>query len=70
MAIHVVRQRGTRLGPANRWLIDDVRKRVANWEPWLGQSGASAGKAFGVTKDQWRTHRRVRKSPRLTYSRR
>jgi DNA-binding transcriptional LysR family regulator len=33
MAIHVVRQRGTRLGPASRWLIDDVRKRLANWKP-------------------------------------
>jgi DNA-binding transcriptional LysR family regulator len=38
MAIHVVRQRGTRLGPASRWLIEDVRRRLADWEP----SGASA----------------------------
>ena len=36
MAIHVVRQRGTRLGPASRWLIEDVRKRLANWEPCAG----------------------------------
>jgi DNA-binding transcriptional LysR family regulator len=36
MAIHVVRQRGTRPGPASRWLIEDVRKRLANGEPCAG----------------------------------
>jgi DNA-binding transcriptional LysR family regulator len=38
MAIHVVRQRGTRLGPASLWLIEDVRKRLAVWE----RSGGAA----------------------------
>jgi DNA-binding transcriptional LysR family regulator len=40
MAIHVVRQRGTRLGPASRWLIEDVRKRLASWEPCAGSEKA------------------------------
>ena len=38
MAIHVVRQRGTRLGPASRWLVEDLRKRLANWEPCAGSA--------------------------------
>jgi DNA-binding transcriptional LysR family regulator len=40
MAIHVVRQRGTRPGPASRWLIEDVRKRLANGEPCAGSEKA------------------------------
>jgi hypothetical protein len=27
MPVHVVRQRGTRLGPASRWLIADLQRR-------------------------------------------
>ena len=27
---------------------------------WLGESGASGAKAFGLTKDQWRTRRLLR----------
>jgi DNA-binding transcriptional LysR family regulator len=42
MPIHVVRQRGTRLGPASRWFIDDLGKRLANWEPCAGTSHAKA----------------------------
>jgi DNA-binding transcriptional LysR family regulator len=38
MAIHVVRQRGVRLGPASRWLIEDVRKRLADWTPCGGST--------------------------------
>jgi DNA-binding transcriptional LysR family regulator len=41
MAIHVVRQRGTRLGPASRWFVEDLRKRLANWEPCAGSAMAS-----------------------------
>ena len=42
MAIHVVRQRGHRLGPASRWLIDDLRKRLADWKPCDGSEKAEA----------------------------
>lgn len=40
MPIHVVRQRGTRLGPASRWFIDDLGKRLATWEPCAGTAHA------------------------------
>ena len=40
MAIHVVRRRGTRLGPASRWLIEDARKRLSDWEPCGGSARA------------------------------
>ena len=33
MAIHVVRRKGTRLGPASGWLVHDLRKRLAGWKP-------------------------------------
>ena len=36
----LVRHKGTRLGPASRWLVDDVRKRLANWEPCAGSEKA------------------------------
>lgn len=40
MAVHVVRRKGTRLGPAGRWLIEDLKKRLANWEPCEGSEKA------------------------------
>jgi DNA-binding transcriptional LysR family regulator len=43
MAIHVVCQRGTRLGPASRWLIGDIRKRLADWKPCGGSAEAKEG---------------------------
>jgi DNA-binding transcriptional LysR family regulator len=42
MAIHVVRQRGTRLGPASRWLIEDLRRGLSDWEPCAGSEKAKA----------------------------
>ena len=33
MPVHVVRQRGTRLGPASLWLIADLQRRLAGWNP-------------------------------------
>ncbi|MDX2201233.1 MAG: LysR family transcriptional regulator [Hyphomicrobiaceae bacterium] len=33
LPLHVVRQRGTRLGPAARWLVDDLKARLATWQP-------------------------------------
>jgi DNA-binding transcriptional LysR family regulator len=41
LAIHVVRQRGHRLGPASRWLIEDLRKRLAEWKPCNGSDKAN-----------------------------
>jgi DNA-binding transcriptional LysR family regulator len=41
-AIHVVRQRGHRMGPASRWLIEDLRKRLANWKPSQGSDRADS----------------------------
>jgi DNA-binding transcriptional LysR family regulator len=41
-AIHVVRQRGHRLGPASHWLIEDLRKRLADWQPCQGSEKAEA----------------------------
>jgi DNA-binding transcriptional LysR family regulator len=43
MPIHVVRHKGTRFGPASRWLIDDLKKRLADWQPCAGSP--NAGKA-------------------------
>jgi DNA-binding transcriptional LysR family regulator len=40
LEIHVVRQKGHRLGPASRWLIDDLRKRLADWKPCDGSEQA------------------------------
>jgi DNA-binding transcriptional LysR family regulator len=40
MAIHVVRQKGTRLGPASRWLVEDLKKRLADWKPCEGSAKA------------------------------
>jgi DNA-binding transcriptional LysR family regulator len=42
LEIHVVCQRGHRLGPASRWLIDDLRKRLADWKPCDGSEQAEA----------------------------
>lgn len=33
LPLHVVRQRGTRPGVAARWLIDDLKVRLAEWQP-------------------------------------
>lgn len=33
LPLHVVRPRGTRLGPTSRWLIDDLKVRLATWRP-------------------------------------
>jgi DNA-binding transcriptional LysR family regulator len=41
MPIHVVRQKGIRLGPASRWLIDDLKKRLADWQPCAGSPNAA-----------------------------
>jgi DNA-binding transcriptional LysR family regulator len=40
MAIHVVRQKGARFGPASRWLIDDLKQRLADWQPCAGSPNA------------------------------
>jgi DNA-binding transcriptional LysR family regulator len=40
MPIHVVRQRGTRLGPASQWLIADLKDRLSDWEPCAGSAKA------------------------------
>jgi DNA-binding transcriptional LysR family regulator len=40
MAVHAVRHQGTRLGPASRWLIDDLKKRLADWKPCAGSAKA------------------------------
>jgi DNA-binding transcriptional LysR family regulator len=42
MPVHVVRRRGTRLGPASRWRIEDLRRRLSNWEPRAGSENAEA----------------------------
>lgn len=41
MPIHVVRQRGMRLGPASRWLIADLQQRLAEWNPCDGSPDAA-----------------------------
>jgi DNA-binding transcriptional LysR family regulator len=38
MPIHVVRQRGTRLGPASHWLIADLKDRLSDWKPCAGSA--------------------------------
>ena len=50
MPIHVVRQKGTRLGPASRWFLDDLKVRLANWEPCQGSEKAeeAARKLLGT----------------------
>jgi len=40
MPIHVVRQRGTRLGPASQWLIADLKDRLSDWKPCAGSAKA------------------------------
>jgi DNA-binding transcriptional LysR family regulator len=40
MAVHVVRHKGTRLGPASRWLIDDLKQRLVDWMPCAGDAKA------------------------------
>ena len=40
MPIHVVRQKGTRFGPASRWFLDDLKIRLANWKPCEGSAKA------------------------------
>jgi DNA-binding transcriptional LysR family regulator len=44
MPVHVVRQRGARLGPASRWLIADLQQRLTDWNPCEG-SPEAAGRA-------------------------
>lgn len=39
MPVHVVRQRGTRLGPASRWLVGDLQRRLQDWNPGQGSPG-------------------------------
>ena len=47
MPVHVVRQRGTRLGPASRWLIADLQQRLAEWNPLAGSLAAAGTSAIG-----------------------
>jgi DNA-binding transcriptional LysR family regulator len=49
MPVHVVRQRGTRLGPASRWLIADLKQRLADWKP-CEDSPDAAGLHTRLTK--------------------
>lgn len=41
MPLHVVHRRGTHLGPASRWLIADLRQRLADWNPCEGSPEAT-----------------------------
>jgi DNA-binding transcriptional LysR family regulator len=34
--LHVVRHKGARLGPACRWLVDDLKRCLADWRPCAG----------------------------------
>src|SRR6516164_2406995 len=43
MPIHIVHQKGTRFGPASRWLINHLKKRLADWQPCA--SSPKVGKA-------------------------
>ena len=38
--LHVVRHKGARLGPASRWLVDDLKRRLADWTPCAGNPKA------------------------------
>jgi DNA-binding transcriptional LysR family regulator len=42
MPIHVVRQRGTRLGPASQWLLANLKDRLGDWKPCAGSAKAEA----------------------------
>jgi hypothetical protein len=53
MAVHVVRHKGTRLGPASRWLVDDLKKRLADWQPCEGSAQAQeAARTFLETAER------------------
>jgi len=53
MAVHVVRHKGTRLGPASRWLVDDLKKRLADWKPCEGSANAEeTARAFLETAER------------------
>lgn len=39
MAVHVVRHKGARFGPAGHWLIDDLKRRLTGWEACAGLIG-------------------------------
>ena len=40
MPIHVVRQRGTHLGPASQWLLANLKDRLSDWKPCAGSAKA------------------------------
>ena len=53
MPVHVVRQRGTRLGPASRWLVAHLQQRLADWNPCEGSpeaAGPHKGRAKSVPR--------------------